>query len=117
MKKAINVITKLYNGDITKVKLNEDEEIRIPVSSGIRQGCTDSTTLFKLVTYKIKQEFEVLDKKYKDENFCIISLFFADDGMLLANSTENAEKVIEQITKTGRDYELEIDKQKSNNYI
>ena len=36
----IDVIIKLYDGDVTKVKLSEDEEISIPVSSGIRQGCT-----------------------------------------------------------------------------
>ena len=37
--KAINVTTKLYYGDLTKVKLNENEGLQIPVSSGIREGC------------------------------------------------------------------------------
>ena len=39
--KAINIITKLYEGD-KKVELDE-EEITITVASGIRQGCIEST--------------------------------------------------------------------------
>ena len=49
---VMEVIAKLYDGDITKMKLEEDQELSIPVPSGIRQECTVSTALFKLVTCK-----------------------------------------------------------------
>ena len=54
------------------------------MNSGIRQGCTGSTTLFKIVTFKIMQKFEELNRGFKDENFNLTSLFYADDGMLMA---------------------------------
>ena len=41
------------------------------------------------------KELEVLGKGYKDDKFNITSLFFADDGMLLIDSIENAEQVWE----------------------
>ena len=82
------------------------------MSSGIRHGCMGSTSIFKLVTYEIMQDLEKLDKGYKDDNFNITSLFFADNGMLLASSIEDAEKVIEQVIKTGRENGLEINKGK-----
>lgn len=104
----------MYDGDITKIRLNEEEEIMDPISRGIRQGCTGSTTLFKPITFKIMQELEKLDQGYKDEHFNITSLYFADNGMVLLSSVEDAEKVIEQVIKTGRENGLQINKQKSN---
>ena len=48
----INLIAKVYSGDETVVGLG-GKEGRIKVTSGIRQGCTASTVLFKLITYII----------------------------------------------------------------
>ncbi len=45
----INFIAGVYIGDRTKVEIGK-EDVEIEVTSGIRQGCTASTTLFKLVT-------------------------------------------------------------------
>ena len=49
----IEVIVDLYTGDTTNIVLDKDKHSEMNVSSGIRQGCTASTTLFKLLTYKI----------------------------------------------------------------
>ena len=49
----IDIIAKLYTGDKTYLKLNEEIRKEIEITSGIKQGCTISTTLFKLVTYLI----------------------------------------------------------------
>ena len=42
----------MYWEDTTKIQLEKNKEIEIEVPSGIRQGCTVSTVLFKLITYK-----------------------------------------------------------------
>ncbi len=111
--KAIETVTKMYTGDVTNIRLDNAEMLKVPVSSGIRQGCTGSTTLFKLVTFKIMQKLENLNKGYRDENFNVTSLFFGDDGMLLASSVKDAEEVIEQVLSTGRECGLEMNKEKS----
>ena len=52
--KIIDFIVRIYREDSTKIQLEKNKEIEIEVTiSGIRQGCTASTVLFKLITYKI----------------------------------------------------------------
>ena len=49
----INIMTGIYTDDRTDIVTGGETEIKMTVSSGIRQGCTASTTLFKLLTYVI----------------------------------------------------------------
>ena len=53
----IDAIIQLYQGDYTKIKVG-DTESKIDITSGIKQGCTLSSTLFKLITYRIIKELE-----------------------------------------------------------
>ena len=54
--KIIDFIVRIYREDSTKIRLEKNKEIEIEVTSGIRPGCTASTVLFKLITYKIIEE-------------------------------------------------------------
>ena len=83
------------------------------MTSGIRQGCTVSTTLFKLITLKIMQQIQDLNKGYRDEEFNITYLFFADHGMLLTSSVEDTKHVIKKMEEIGKEFGLEINKEKS----
>ena len=51
---------------------------------------------------------------YRDENVNIESLYFADDGLLLANSVEDAKNNLKIIIQVSREFGLEINKEKSN---
>ena len=86
------------------------ESIEIEVTSGIRQGCTASTVLFKLITYKIIEEMR------KTEGIQILGpkitcLFYADDGLILAK--EKTERSIEIIREIGGKYGLRLNERKS----
>ncbi len=111
---CIDFISKVYCNDKTIVELGEEEEVVIDVTSGIRQGCTVSTSLFKLITFKIIQKIEELNKGYRDDKYNITSLFYADDGMLLANNIENAKAVIKELEEVGKEMGLEMNKEKSS---
>ena len=52
----IDFLVRIYREDSTKIQLEKNKEIEIEVASGIRQGCTASTVLFKLITHKIIEE-------------------------------------------------------------
>ena len=54
--KIIEFIVRIYMENSTKIQLEKSKEIEIEVTSGIRQGCTASTVLLKLITYKIIEE-------------------------------------------------------------
>ena len=51
----IDNVSKIYQDDFTKIIIGENEE-NVNITSGIKQGCTGSTTLFKLITYEIIKE-------------------------------------------------------------
>ncbi len=75
-------ITKIYKDDKTTITLPDSTETEVQIRSGIRQGCTGSTTLFKSITYIIMQELEQSKNGFSNKKFNTNSLFFADDGLL-----------------------------------
>ena len=67
--KVIDIIVQMYEKDRTTIQLGKMKET-IDVTCGIRQGCSISTLLFKMVTYSIIEELleegELYNKrKYK----------------------------------------------------
>ena len=71
----------------------------IEVTCGIRQGCSISTLLFKMVTFCIIEDLQMKGKIYKVAEYEGNSLWLADDATLIANSKENVEeniKVLEE---------------------
>ena len=53
--KIIDAIANIYRNDYTEVHIGEIRR-EIKITSGIRQGSTGSTILFKIVTYMIMAE-------------------------------------------------------------
>ena len=104
--KIIDFIVRIYREDSTKIQLEKNKEIEMEVTSGIRQGCTASTVLFKLIIYKIIEEMR---KKKKTEGIQILGpkitcLFYSDDGLILVKDKEKAERSIEIIREIGGKY-------------
>ena len=89
----INLIAKIYSNDSTTVTLGEIEE-EMDINSGIKQGCTASTTLFKIVTFKIMSSIELRGIEYEIEGQKITTLFFADDSLAMARTLEAAKKIL-----------------------
>ena len=110
--RIIGIIKKIYSGDWTNIDMG-DKKIEMKVSSGIRQGCTASTTLFKLVTYKIIEMLEKEGKGFVDEALKISALFFADEGLVLTKSVKEAEELIKLLIEIGDISGLQINKDKS----
>ena len=74
--RVIELFKRVYSEDGTRLVLGEQSEVEVEVESGIRQGCTASTVLFKLITFKI---IEVLNRKLGGVsvgNVRLRSLFF-----------------------------------------
>ena len=79
--KIIETIENIYQEDNTEIKFGDLHQ-NINITSGIRQGCTGSTTLFKIITYMIINELNSRGAGYKDDIVNVNSLYFADDGLL-----------------------------------
>ena len=109
----IEAVSGVYINDRTVVEIGHmKKEMR--VSSGIRQGCTGSTTIFKLITYEIIRELERKGQGFMNEYVEILALFFADDGLLIADSISSAKHNIKILKEVSRACGLEINTAKSN---
>ena len=107
----IDKIAKLYDGDSTNIKLGE-EEIKLKITSGIKQGCPLSTTLFKIITYIILNELEEKGKGFEIENILLLALFFADDSLLIADSIENARHNLKILIEASKKFGLNVNEAK-----
>ena len=85
----------------------------IEVTCGIRQGCSISTLLFKMVTFCIIEDLQKKGKIYRVGEYEGNSLWLADDATLIANSKEDVEENINALIESGRGYGLNINKLKT----
>ena len=74
----------MYTKDKTTITLRKMQET-IQVSCGIRQGCSISTLLFKMVTFCIIEELEEKGVKYKIDRYEGNSLWLEDDVTIIAS--------------------------------
>ena len=104
----------IYMGDTTEIwrngKVVGDTEVR----SGIRQGCTGSPQLFVMVVNIVINSIVESKLGYRDEEFYIQVLFYADDGLLLARSCKEAEEMIRMVVEVAGECGLCINKGKSS---
>ena len=110
--RIIETIASIYTGDSTKLFLNNEEQVEVEVTSGIRQGCNGSTTLFLLITYYIIAKLQNKDMGFVNDLCSISSLFYVDDGLLLANSVNEAHNMIKTVITASEECGLQINKDK-----
>ena len=111
--KDIDKVAEIYQGDKTFINFGEIKDLEVEISSGIRQGCTGSTTLFKLITYKIMEKMEK-QRGFVDDMFKINMLYFADDGLQLSHTRNDAARNIKLLIEASREWGLEVNEAKCN---
>merc|ERR1711895_57430 len=109
--KIIDLIVQMYKDDHTIVKLGNMEE-KVEVTGGIRQGCSISTLLFKLITFKVIGDLRKMEK-YKVGVYNDNSLWLADDATLIAKNLQILDQLLKCLEKSGKEYGLEINKEKT----
>merc|ERR1711874_860762 len=107
----IDLIVQMYQNDNTVIKLGNMRK-KIEVTGGIRQGCSISTLLFKMVTFKIIDELRTR-KRYKIGKFDDNSLWLADDATLIAEDLDTLLDLLNCLSSAGGKYGLEINEKKT----
>ena len=98
---VLEVFREVYSIDKTRVELGEYDHVHVEVQveSGIRQGCTASTLLFKLITYKMIEALRRRIEGVRIGQTRISSLFYVDDGLILARSLPEAREGVAELTE------------------
>ena len=109
---VINLITKLYDGDETIIEIGGREE-KVRISTGIKQGCTASAVLFKIITFEIMKKLEERGAMIEVGRVRINSLFYSDDSLLVAKSIEAAKENLRVIREVSEIFGLKKTKIKA----
>ena len=64
--------------------------------------------------YMIIQEINTRGSGYNDDIIKVNALYFADDGLLLADNIEDAVNNLKIVMQISKEFGLEINKEKSN---
>ena len=108
----IDIIVQMYEGDKTTISLGKMEET-IEVTGGIRQGCSISTLLFKMVTFTIIEELNEKADPYKIRKYRNNSLWLADDATIIAKDEETMIKTLNILEEAGKKNGLELNDEKT----
>ena len=109
----IDIVVGVYSGDKTKICRNGKEIGEIEITSGIRQGCTGSPQLFIMVVQHIIEGIIQTGLGYRDGDFYIPVLFYADDGLLLAGNCAEAVEMVGVMERLAHECGMSMNRDKS----
>ncbi|GFS05651.1 retrovirus-related Pol polyprotein LINE-1 [Elysia marginata] len=104
---------ELYCNQTAMVKPNSGTKEDINISRGVRQGCILSPALFNLYSEFLLQEAleEKREISLKGENITNVS--FADDTVIMAETTESLQQMLDSIAESCKTYEMEMNAKKT----
>jgi hypothetical protein len=92
----VRVIANLYWGQKAVVRIGEEKSAWIPIERGVRQGCVLSPALFLLYSQVVMDELENLEG-IKVGGININNIRYADDTVLMADSEEKLQTLVDKL--------------------
>ena len=108
----LRVLTDLYWEQKAVVRIGEDKSEWTRIERGVRQGCVLSPNLFSLYSQVIMDglgEYEGLRVGGRNIN----NIRYADDTVLIADSEEKLQRLVDGLSEECRRYGLSVNKQKT----
>ena len=103
----VRLLTNLYWEQKAVVKIGDDRSDWIKIEKGVRQGCVLSPDLFSMYSQLVMDEMEQLDG-IKIGGGNINNIRYADDTVLLADTEERLQELIDRLDEEGRAIGLKI---------
>ena len=114
--KDIKLITNLYWSQKAYIQLEDELSGEIPIKRGVRQGCVLSPCLFNLYTEMIFRH--VVDLKgVTIGGININNLRYADDTVLMAESEENLQTILDEVNEAGKKFNMKMNAKKTKSMI
>ena len=110
--KDLKLIVNLYWTQRESIRLEKSVSDGIRIKRGVRQGCMLSPCLFNLYT-------ETIFRHIEDSKGVIIggtqinNLRYADDTVLLADSEEHSQTMMNKVNEVGKSYNMKINTKKT----
>ena len=102
------ILQSMYRNTIAKYHWNEVVIDEVKSEIGLRQGCTLSPLLFMIVMEELTQRIKNTGVGKKIGKEILNILLFADDVVLLTESWEDMQKLLEEVGKFSEDMEMKF---------
>ena len=103
----IKTIENIYTGNSAQAKVNNEYTEPIPTEKGIRQGDSLSPLLFNIVMDEIIKKVRKL-KGYRMGDREIKILCYADDAVLIGESEDDVQKLLQVFNRTAKSLNMNI---------
>ena len=114
--KDIRLIKNLYWYQTASVKTDEGLTASFPIKRGVRQGCVLSPPLFNVYTEQIFRNVEDMPG-VKIAGEYINNLRYADDTVLIAESEEELQKLVNEVKERSLEYGLKMNTKKTKTMV
>ena len=110
--KIWRVIKGMYNVVQGEVLVGDEQTEWFNLSTGVRQGCVMSPILFSLFINGLAKEINDKTKGIKVGERRVRLLLYADDIVLLAESAEDLQNMLDIVTKYSRQWRFRVNPKK-----
>ena len=114
--KDIKLIVNLYWTQKAYIQLEQDLSCEIMIKRGVRQGCVLSPCLFNLYTEMIFRHIEEMEGVIVG-GVSINNLRYADDTVLLAESEESLQDIMNEVNIAGKTFNMKMNAKKTKTMI
>ena len=111
--KAWRIIRSLYANTSSRVKVGSKLSREFLIKQGVRQGCPLSPTLFNCFVNEFIVSLEALGVGVQVGQKMVDGLLYADDVVLLADSPEALQTMIDKVDDFSKKWRMELNLKKS----
>lgn len=117
-KNDINIIKELYWNQKAIMRTHVGDTDEIDIQRGVRQGCVLSPLLFNLYSDNIfNSTLKISSEGIKVNGEIINNIRYADDTVIIADSEENLQRLLDKITDEGNRWGLRINTKKTKTMV
>ena len=111
--KFYEILKNMYQEDKVGIKINESISPLIETMNGVRQGCVLSPTLFNIFMSDLPNKLCKDDNVKLDDNTNINCLLWADDIVLLSESEDGINRLLQDLHRYTEINQLKVNTEKT----
>ena len=112
--KDVRIITNLYQYQKAIIRVDQQKSKEIPIRRGVRQGCVLSPILFNMCSEEMfKEALEEVNEGISINGKLVNNLRYADDTILLADSREGLQILVDKTTQYCEKYGMALNTKKT----
>ena len=114
--KDLMLIKNLYWEQTASIQTEDGYSESFPIKRGVRQGCVLSPSIFNVYTERIFRSFEEMPGIKLCGEY-LNNLRYADDTVLIAESEEELQKLVDRVKEGSLEYGLEMNTKKTKTMV